>query len=167
MHRKQTTFTLFGFKFPAFTTRVFLSVFILAGVIAMTGCKKIIEDIQRNWAEDYFEDNIMERNFRITYAHNGTDDITSLYNGYTFVLYKNTFYDGPLTATKDGVTYNGTWACNEDYGKLTIQLTHPDPAGSGINFLTRSWRFTRKAIPVLEFAPWGSSQPHKLHMVRF
>lgn len=156
-----------GTFYKAPVSKAITFILLFAGLMLQTSCKKLIEDIQRNWAEDYFEDNIMERNFRITLAENGTDDITSLYTGYTFVLYKNTFYDGPMTATKDGVTYNGTWACNEDYGKLTIQITHPDPAGSGFAFLNRSWRFTRKALPVLEFAPWGSTQPHVLHMIRF
>lgn len=136
-------------------------------VFSATSCKKIIDDIRQNWAEDYFEDNIMERNFKITYAKKDSANITTLFDGYTFILYKNTFYDGPMVAIKDGITYNGTWACNEDYGKLTIQIAHPDPVNSGFNFINRSWRFKRKALPVLELAPWGNQLPHELHLLRY
>lgn len=144
-----------------------LTVVLLGSVFAIQGCKKLIEQIQRNWAEDYFENNIMERNFRITYAVKDTANLTNLFEGYTFILHKNTFYDGPMVATKDGITYNGTWACNEDYGKLTIQIAHPDPVNSGFSFINRSWRFTRKDLPVLELAPWGNQLPHALHLRRF
>lgn len=147
--------------------RIYFLLFVAGIFFSTFGCKKLVEDIQRSWAEDYFEDNIMERNFKITYAKKDSSNITTLYNGYTFILYKNTFYDGPMVAIKDSITYNGTWACNEDYGKLTIQINHPDPVNSGFNFINRSWRFKRKALPVLELAPWGNQLPHELHLLRY
>jgi hypothetical protein len=135
-------------------------------MIASTGCKKMVESIARNQAEAYFEDNIMGKDFKVLSAMNDTTDLTSLYEGFTFRLYKTTYYNGPMIATRNGVTYNGTWQCTEDYGKLTIQIDHPDPQVSGFYFLNRSWRFVRKIVPLLELAPWGTTQPHKLYMLR-
>jgi hypothetical protein len=70
-----------------------------------------------------------------------------------------------MTAIKNGVTYSGTWACNSDYGKLTINITQPSVPAE-IGFLNREWRFTKKDLPVMELAPWGSTAPIVLHMRR-
>jgi hypothetical protein len=70
-----------------------------------------------------------------------------------------------MTGTKDGITYSGTWSCNEDYSKLVISLTSPSvPAAFG--FINRSWKFTKKALPIMELAPWGTTDPKILHMRR-
>ncbi len=138
-----------------------LTIFLL---VAATGCKKGTPEIAENVLEQYFELNILNNDFIVKYALDTSNNITSQYQGYVFRLYRNTLYDGPMTATKDGITYNGTWSSNEDYGKLVIALTHPDP--TIFRFLNRQWRFTRKAIPLMELAPWGSTDPKVLHMER-
>ena len=33
-------------------------------------------------------------------------------------------------------------------------------------FLNREWRFTKKALPEMELAPWGTTEPLVLHMLR-
>ncbi len=113
--------------------------------------------------EQYFETNFLNQNFVITLATNYGSDITSAYNGYTFKLLKTDYYNGPFQATKGTVTYTGTWSSNSDYSKLVITLpTSP----SEFVFLTREWRFTKKSPPQLELAPWGTTDPVVLHMLR-
>lgn len=113
--------------------------------------------------QQFFETNILNRNFVVTLAQDSSGNITSDYNGYVFVLLKTDFYHGPLKATKGSTEYDGTWSADSDYGKLTITLPDSPPE---FQFLTRSWRFIKKDIPTLQLAPWGTSQPYLLNMTR-
>jgi hypothetical protein len=113
--------------------------------------------------EQYFETNVLNRNFIVSLAQDNGTDLTTNYNGYVFVLLKTDFYHGPLQATKGGVMYTGTWSSNDDYSKLVITLPSPP---SEFGFLSRDWRFTSKDFPTLELAPWGSSAALVLHMYR-
>ncbi len=61
-----------------------------------------------------------------------------------------------LKATDGSNEYYGTWSTNNDYSKLDISLPDSIPV---FPFLSRSWRFTKKANPTLELAPWGGSAP--------
>ncbi len=141
---------------------VLISILLLAN-----SCKKnaATDQITQNVLEQYFELNILNRDFIVILATDNGTDLTSQYNGFVFRLFKNTLYDGPMTGIKNGVTYNGTWSCNEDYSKLSININQPAPPAS-FSFLNRNWKFTRKAVPVMELAPWGTTDPKVLHMER-
>jgi len=131
-----------------------------------TGCKKTIEDTSQVTLQQYFEQNILNKEFVVQLAKEGDVDKTADFQGFKFILTKtNSFYDGPMTGSGSGVTYSGTWTSNEDYGKLVIQLNTPAPPAS-FAFLNRAWRFTRKSLPIMELGPWGSTQPIVLHMRR-
>jgi len=134
-------------------------------LLVLSSCSKSkIEAIQQSQAEQQFESNILNKNFRVHLAMDNGADLTSQYTGYTFVLYKSTYYNGPMTAVKNAVTYSGTWSCNDDYSKLTI--TFPSTPSEFI-FLNRDWKFTKKALPIMELAPWGTTEPKILHMEQF
>jgi len=113
--------------------------------------------------EKYFEDNVLNKNIIITLATDNGTDISGVYNNYVFILRKGTYYNGPLEAIKNGVTNIGTWSSNEDYSKLAITLASPP---NEFVFLNREWRFTRKTTTQMELAPWGSTEPDVLHMIR-
>lgn len=113
--------------------------------------------------EQFFETNVLNRNFVVSLAQDSSGDITSDYSGYIFVLLKTDFYHGPLKVTKGSAEYDGTWTADSDYGKLTIAL--PDTPQI-FQFLTRDWRFVKKDIPTLQLAPWGTTQPYLLNMTR-
>jgi len=130
----------------------------------LTGCKEKIAEIQQAQAENYFESQILGNNFRVKLATDNGTDITSQFSGFAYLLIKGTLLDGPMTATKNGVTYNGTWAANADYSKLTISFPTAPPE---FVFLNREWKFTKKALPVMELAPWGTLEPKVLHMEKF
>lgn len=135
---------------------------ILFSFLLVTSCKKSAEG-GNALLERYFEDNVLNRNFVVTLAKDNSTNLTPNYNGYIFVLLKTDFYHGPLKATKNNITYEGTWSSNDDYSKLTIVL----PATpSEFGFLTRAWRFTSKSLPVLKLAPWYSRDPIELNMTR-
>lgn len=137
-------------------------------VVLSPGCKKGTPEIAENILEQYFELNILNNDFIVKYARTSNNTvITPQYLGYTFRLFRNTLHDGPMTAVKDGITYSGTWSSNNDYGNLIISLNHPtDP--TVFTFLNRQWRFVRKAVPLMELAPWGASGSDStaLHMER-
>ena len=130
-------------------------------------CKKLAAAAGSQSAlESLFEENILNRNFIVHLATDNGTDLTSQFAGYNFILTKTTsYYNGPITGSKTGVTYTGTWGCNDDFSKLTISLTSPAAPPEFI-FINRSWRFTKKAFPIMELAPWGSTEPKVLHMKR-
>ncbi len=129
------------------------------------GCsKKAVETAQATYYQQQFEDNILNKNFRVHLAMDNGVDLTAQFTGYTFVLYKSTYYNGPMTAVKNGTTYNGTWSSNDDYSKLVITFSSSPPE---FIFLNREWKFTKKALPIMELAPWGTLEPKVLHMERF
>jgi hypothetical protein len=143
--------------------RIFIAI-ACAIVLLFASCKKSVPaQAQQNILEQYFEQNILNRDFTVKLATDNGSDLTAQYNGYLFRLLKSTLLNGPMTATKGGVTYNGTWSSNDDYSKLVISLP-ATPAEFG--FLIREWRFAKKAIPVMELSPWGSLEPKVLHMER-
>lgn len=135
---------------------------LLFGVLLVTSCKK--PQVKGNALfEQYFEANILNRNFIITLAENNSVDITSSYKGYVFVLLKTDMYHGPLKVTLNASVFEGTWKCNDDYSKLTISLPSVPPE---FVFLKRDWKFTSKSLPTLKFAPWGTTESIALNMTQ-
>ena len=133
-----------------------------------TSCSKQLQDVVNGTGtstvlEQYFETNVLNQNFIINLATNNGVDITANYNGYIFKMLKTDYYHGPVQVTKGTNTYTGTWSSNTDYSKLVITL----PATpSEFVFLNREWKFTKKALPQMELAPWGTTEPLVLHMLR-
>ncbi|MFZ1784531.1 MAG: hypothetical protein WAU23_04965 [Ferruginibacter sp.] len=137
----------------------------LTMLMVINGCaKEAIEAAQATYAQQQFEDNILNKNFRVHLATDNGLDLTPQYTGYTYVLYKGTYFNGAMTAVKNGVTYNGSWSSNDDYSKLTISF--PSTPAEFV-FLIREWRFTKKSLPIMELAPWGTTEPKVLHMEQF
>jgi hypothetical protein len=128
-----------------------------------SSCKKTAALNTSTLLEQYFETNIINRNFTVTLAKDSSIDLTPNYAGYVFVLLKTDLYHGPLQASKNGIQYTGTWDCNGDYSKMNISLTTP-PAEFG--FLNRAWRFTSKSFPTMKLAPWGATDSVQLYMYR-
>ena len=142
----------------------FVIVILLSIVLLLASCSKAtIEAKALTAAQQYFEDNVFGRDFRVELATDNGTDITSQYTGFLFRLVKNTSYDGPFTATNGATVYTGTWNCNDDYSKLVINLPSAPPSFA---FLIREWKFTKKAFPIMELAPWGTTEPDVLHMER-
>lgn len=137
-----------------------ITVFILLSIMIFSSCKK--PEVKGNaMLEQYFENNILNKDIIITYAKDGTGEITPVYSDYIFVLLKTDMYHGPLKVSKGNLKYEGAWSSNDDYSKLTIEL--PDTPVE-FDFLTSDWRFTSKAPPKLKLAPWGSTEDIVLHM---
>lgn len=134
-----------------------------AGLLLLSGCSKATEQAQQEVVQQYFADNFLDRNYTVQLATDNGIDLTAQYNGYTFRMIKGNTYDGPMTATKNSITYNGTWATNSDYSKLVINL--PTTVAEFV-FMAREWKFTHKAVPIMELAPWGTTEPKVLHMER-
>jgi hypothetical protein len=137
-----------------------------AALLLTSSCKKTVENISEETLQSYFEDNILNKEFVVNYALDTANNRTGEFVDYSFILTRtSSFYDGPMTGTKGGITYTGTWTSNEDYSKLIISLTSPAPPPS-FAFINRAWRFTKKSLPIMELAPWGTTDPKVLHMRR-
>ncbi|MEP6583341.1 MAG: hypothetical protein ABJA90_03700 [Ginsengibacter sp.] len=131
--------------------------------LLFTSCKKSGDLVNNPLLEQYFETNILNRDFTVSLATDNNTDLTPNYIGYIFVLLKTDFYHGPLKATIGNTVYMGTWSSNEDYSKLDISLSAP-PAE--FTFLSRAWKFTSKSFPTMKLSPWGSTEALVLHMYR-
>lgn len=143
---------------------ILLFVFVITGSCTKTRPPEYIANVY----EKYFETNILNSDFKVKLATDNGVDHTSKYVDYKFRLLKNTFYDGPMTATtisNPSIVYNGTWSSNAEFSQLVISITQPTIPTEFI-FLNRVWKFTRKAIPVMELAPYGTTEPLVLHMER-
>jgi hypothetical protein len=158
MHLNMGVLPLFFYRYR------FIIVLVLSLFLLLTGCSKSkIQAIALTEAQSYFETNVLNRDFRVQLATDSGVDLTAQYSSYLFRLLENTVYDGQLTATIGSTVYAGTWSCNDDYSKLVISL----PSGPGpFVFLNREWKFTKKSLPVMELAPWGTTDPKVLHMER-
>jgi len=141
----------------------FFSIILSLVLLVASSCKSKDDTGANALLEQYFDANVINRNFIVNLAVDKGTDLTTAYNGYVFVLLKTDYYHGPLKATKSGTTYTGDWSSNADYSKLIITLPSPP---SEFGFLSRSWRFTSKKFPTLELAPWGSTDAVVLHMYR-
>jgi len=141
----------------------YFSFFILCFMLLGISCKKFTDASNNPLLEQYFETNVLNRNFVVSLAKDSSNDITSNYSGDVFVLLKTDLYHGPLQATKGGIVFTGSWSCNSDYSQLVIALPN---SPSEFVFLTRKWRFTSKNLPTMKLAPWGSSAPVALNMYR-
>lgn len=133
----------------------------------LSACKKTVTQPVEDLAKVIFEQNILNKDFVVKkFINKDSVDLTAQFEGDTFTLIKNTYQDGPLKARKNGIEYSGgTWACTEDYGKLTITLPSTVPEFS---LLVKDWRFVSKDIPVMELAPWlePKTSPSRLQMER-
>lgn len=144
----------------------FFIVLAVAAALLLGSCKKKLEDISQQTVQEYFEQTILNKNFIVEYARDTTTVITGNYGTDTFVMKKgSTYYDGTMTGKNGAITYTGTWSSNEDYSKLIININTPAPPSS-YTFLNRSWKFTKKSLPIMELAPWGTTDPKVLHMRR-
>src|SRR5687767_7845940 len=128
-----------------------ISTWFFIAVVFFISCKKS-ETSGGSLLEQYFEANVINKNFIINFASDNGTNITAKYSDYTFRLLKTDFYHGPLEAQKNSTVIPGTWSSNEDYSKLIIKLPDSPPE---LIFLTRQWRFTKKRPEQLELAPWG------------
>ncbi|MEO6404604.1 MAG: hypothetical protein ABIY51_06425 [Ferruginibacter sp.] len=151
----------FLFRWRFILAVLFALLILLSQSCSKTGSAPATDDL----IKAYFETNVLNRDFKVFLATDSGVDITSQYDNYVFRLMKNTYFDGPMTGTKNGVTISGTWSSNDDFSKLVISLNQPS-APAGFTFLNRQWRFTRKAFPLMELAPWGSTDPKVLQMLR-
>lgn len=143
-----------------FKTRFLIAVLFSIALLAF-GCKKTVEERTENILEQYFAQNVLNRDFKVNYAIDDAVNKTTDYDGYIFRLEKdpstNSNTEGPMNAKLNGsVMCTGTWSCTEEFGKLGINLTQPTTPPAFI-FLNRSWKFTEKAFPIMKLAPWGAS----------
>jgi hypothetical protein len=146
----------------------FIIVVISAALLLLTSCSKSSNSITTSVLQQYFTTNLLNTNFVIQFASDSGVDITNRYVNDTFVLKQadTSLFNGPMTAKRDTTIYTGTWSSNSDYSQLNINITAPSPIPTDYIFINRSWKFTKKALPVMELAPWGSTDPKVLYMQR-
>lgn len=155
-----------SFQAVVFRWRIVIAIAIATGIMVSQSCKKIIENSSQALLQQYFENNILNRDFVVSLATDNGTDLTAQYTGYKFRLMKNTLLNGPITATfNNTTTYTGTWSSNDDYSKLTILINQPTTPTEFV-FLNRDWRFTKKDVPTMQLAPWGTTDAKVLHMTR-
>ena len=153
-------------ELPGFLYRLrFIIVIIFSILLLLTGCNKSpgTDLLSQNLYEQFFEQNILNHDYRVRLASDNGVDLTAQYSSYTFRLLKSTAFNGPVTVSNGLTNYTGSWTCNDDYSKLVLTL--PSSPAEFV-FLTREWKFTKKDFAVMELAPWGTTEPKVLQMER-
>nr|MDQ6890759.1 hypothetical protein [Bacteroidota bacterium] len=82
----------------------------LCFVLFFTSCKKAGDLVNNPLLEQYFETNVLNRDFIVSLATDSSVDLTPDYKGYVFVLLKTDYYHGTLKATRGNNVYTGTWS---------------------------------------------------------
>ena len=156
--RKFEEMPSFGYK-VRFIIAIIFAVLLL---LFMSSCSKPAAN--NPLLQTFFVANVFNRDFIVQFASDSGVDITSQYVRDTFVLKTDTSnFNGVITGSHNGTVYAGTWSSNSDYSELIINLATSSTPSEYV-FLTRAWRFTKKDIPVMQLAPWGSTDPKVLYM---
>ena len=157
--RKNSTF--FTFK-----KSIIISLFCCMA-LSITNCKKLaLLSGDPTAMEQFFAENVLNKNFAVSFASNDNTDITNTFSDYTFSFSKtNSFYEGTITAKKTGFSYTGTWSCNSDFSKLTININTPTTPAELV-FVNRAWKFTQKDTKIMKLAPWDDNSAKVLHIIR-
>ncbi len=136
-------------------------------LLFITNCKKLALLTKDPTAiEQFFEENVLNKNFVVNFASDNSNDITSTLSDYTFSFSKTTsFYEGTVKATKNGTVYNGTWSSNSDFSKLVINITNPTIPPELV-FVNRAWKFTKKDPEIMKLAPWDDNSAKILYIKR-
>lgn len=136
-------------------------------LLVISNCKKLeLLSASQSALEKLFEQYVLNKKFVVNFANDGTMDITSKFSSYTFSFSKTTsFYEGTVTATKTGSSYIGTWTSNNDFSKLTINLTTP-AIPAELAFLNRAWKYTQKDPELLKLAPWYDDDGPKVLYIK-
>lgn len=109
-----------------FKWRLLIAIIFALTILYLGSCKKDpLTGEQITLAAQYFEANILNRNFVVDSAYENGIDITARFARDTFILYKNTLEDGPMKGFNADSVYTGSWHTSEDYGKLNIQINQP------------------------------------------
>lgn len=145
----------------------FFIALLVALILLSSSCKKLRAAMgDENALRDYFDSEIINRTFIVELATDSSTDITSRYAGYKFILSRTSSYiDGPMIGFNTTDTIRGTWTSSSDYGFLTIALNQPNVPSSFV-FINRKWRFVRKDVPLMQLAPYGTTDPKVLNMRR-
>jgi hypothetical protein len=109
-------------------------VLLLAPIILLFsafGCKKVVEDIKRNYVLDI----MTKGRWYVELFNEGSTDVTADFAGYEFQFYEN----GKVDGIKSTTTQQGTWAA--DVSALTITSNFPS-AVAPLQKLNAVWKLT-------------------------
>jgi hypothetical protein len=149
---------------PSFIYKVRFIIALIFAALLLSICGCVKPSASNPLVQSFFTENVFNRNFIVQFASDSGVNITSQFVQDTFVLKTDTSnFNGVLTASHNGTIYTGTWSSNSDYSELIINLATSSTPTEYV-FLNRAWRFTKKDIPVMQLAPWGSTDPKVLYM---
>lgn len=98
-------------------------------------------------------------NWRVSYYHEGSNDHTSNFNGYTFAFNSN----GSTTATDTSGSISGTWRIddsNVNEFHMTIGSSAP------LTDLSRGWLITSQTSSEIQMKDDGGSSNEELHFTK-
>ncbi len=107
-------------------------------------------DTSQNSLGILFEYYVLNKATQITLAIDSAgNNITPAYIDYEIYLKKESYINGPLEILANSTKYVGTWKSNNDYSRLTLDISGLEP----FKFLNKTWRFTYKSMDLLKIAP--------------
>ena len=123
-------------------------VFIFFGTIALTGCKKTVENI----AQDLVVQAMVNGQWKVTKFIQNSNDITSSFSAYKFQYNSNKTVDAIKNGTKERT---GNWD-----GNATAMTTWADFPGapSPLSLLNGTWNITKNSWTYVEATQTNGSE---------
>ncbi len=123
---------------------VAIAVLLFSITITNTSCKKTIEKIKEEKAQDYVVQAMTNGQWKMSwYRENGTDQAD--FNGYEFKYYENYTVDG---IDPQGNRKLGNWTGNGT--TLTTTCDFPTTAGAPLTKLNGTWSITKNSWTFVE-----------------
>ncbi|HLF45272.1 MAG TPA: hypothetical protein VI548_02530 [Chitinophagaceae bacterium] len=129
-------------------------VFIFFGTIALTGCKKTVENI----AQDLVVQAMVNGQWKVTKFIQNSNDITSSFSAYKFQYNSNKTVDAIKNGTKERT---GNWD-----GNATAMTTWADFPGapSPLSLLNGTWNITKNSWTYVEATQTNGSELKTLRL---
>lgn len=102
--------------------------------------------------------NITSGSWRVSYFSESGDDYTADFSGYVFVFATG----GQLTATKSGVTTNGTWSRDDSSNKLRLTIFSSAPHEK----ISDDWVVVENSSSMIKLNDDNPARTDILHFIR-
>jgi hypothetical protein len=139
-------------------TKINLLVVTIIITLIVSSCKKDDNSTPSNNNNTTMASIITAGSWRVSYFHDGPDDHTSNFTGYSFTFSNN----GTMTATNAGGTTNGTWSMDDSKNEFNITLSNADP----LKDLSHGWTVISKTSTDIVLKDDNATHNEELHFTK-
>ena len=139
-------------------TKINLIAFLILFTGMISSCKKDDNSSPSNTNSTNVSNIITVGSWRVSYFHDGPDDHTSSFSGYSFIFSGN----GSMTATNAGGTTNGKWSMDDSKNEFKITLSNTNP----LKDLSHGWTVISKTSTDIVLKDDNATHNEELHFTK-